>query len=295
MRQLSAIPDTETYSEDLFSTSAQSNDWYHVKPDTASTVSFVDSGLGLSFKSYGNSQPEPIKVQRSRPVQISGSLPVSAARPIPSMASVFGKKRDVISKSWSDLWDEEAEGIHPVIEAENTFEPMGGFKKEKAWDHFESESGVSTPRGGLVELKNPAFVNNSRHRTPERHYHVDDRVSEQTGFIFEDHTPAAPRYSPPSKRTILDKWAALGDRRRAQQQTPQKSSRTPPQQPFAKRARAGSWRQRFTLGQSHANDSGVWERKEPWSASKDWRNHPNNSSDDIGDLEWVGGWHDLHL
>jgi len=100
---------------------------------------------------------------------------------------------------------------------------MGGFKNEKAWDHMESDSGVSTPRGGLTELKNPAIVNNSRNRTPEAAYHVDDRVSEQTGFFFEDHTPAAPRYSPPSKRTIMDKWAALGDRRRGQQ-TPQKSA-----------------------------------------------------------------------
>jgi len=292
IRQLSAIPDTETYSEDLFSTSEQSQGWYDVKPDNASTVSFVDSGLGLSYKSYGNTQAEPIKVQRSKPVPISGSLPVSAARPFSSMASVFGKKRDLISKSWSDLWDEEEEAHHMVAEAENSFQRMGGLKKEKAWDHMESGSGVSTPRGGLTELKNPAIVNNSRNRTPEAAYHVDDRVSEQTGFFFEDHTPAAPRYSPPSKRTIMDKWAALGDRRRGQQ-TPQKSAQPSPNP--AKRSRAGSWKRRLNLGQNHANDSAVWERKEPWSSSKDWRQHPNYSSDDIGDLEWVGGWHDLHL
>lgn len=297
IRQLSAIPDTETYSEDLFSSSEQSNDWYDVKQDNASTVSFVDSGLGLSFKSYGNAQAAPIKVQRSKPVPISGSLPISAARPIPSMASVFGKKRDLISKSWSDLYDEEEEGNHMFVETENAFERPGGYKKEKGWDNFESESGVSTPRGGLTELKNPAIVNNSRNRTPER-AQVDDRVSEQTGFIFEDHTPVPTRYSPPSKRTIMDKWAALGDKRRAQQQqTPQKSSRPSPQtpQPSAKRARAGSWRRRLTLGQNHTNNSDIWVPKEPWSASKDWRQHPNFSSDDIGDLEWVGGWHDLHL
>ncbi|KAF2811637.1 putative serine/threonine protein kinase [Mytilinidion resinicola] len=291
LRQLSAIPDTETYSEDLFSSSEQSQDWYDVKPDTASTVSFVDSGLGLSFKSYGNAQPEPIKVQRSKPVPISGSMPITAARPIPSMSTVFGKKRDLISKSWSDLWDEEEEAHHAVAEVENTFERKGGFKKEKAWDHFESESGVSTPRGGLTEVKNPATANNSRNRTPERKHHVDDRISEHTGFVFEDHTPA-PRYSPPSKRTIMDKWAALGDRRRAQQ-TPQKAQKSP--QPATKRIRASSWRRHLNFGQNHANDSGIWEQKEPWSASRDWRQHPNFSTDDVGDLEWVGGWHDLHL
>lgn len=292
VRQLSAIPDTETHSEDMFPGSERSRqDWFDVKPDNASTVSFVDSGLGLSFKS---TQPEPIKVNRSRPVPISGSLPISAARPISSMASVLGKKRDLISKSWSDLWDEEEQEQHAEIEVENSFKRTTGFKKEKTWDNFESESGVSTPRGGLTELKNPATVNNSRHRSPQNNRHVDERVSEHTGFIFEDHTPNVPRYSPPSRRSIMDKWAALGDRRRGQQTTPQKPARASPS-PAKKRSRAGSWRRHINWGNHHANDSGVWERKDNWSLSKDWRQHPNFSSDDIGDLEWVGGWNDLHL
>lgn len=305
IRQLSAIPDTETYSEDMFPGSERSRqDWFKVKPDTASTVSFVDSGLGLSFKSTDVAQPEPIKVNRSRPVPISGSLPISAARPIPSFFTVLGKKRDLISKSWSDLWDEEEEEQHVEADAENSFSRMGAFKKEMSWDNFESESGVSTPRGGLTEVKNPAVVNNSRNRSPETNHRVDDRVSEHTGFIFEDHTSSVQRYSPPSKRTILDKWAALGDRRRAQQPTPQKAKPqggTPQKAAHhspnsaRKRTRAGSWRRHINFGYHHGNDSGVWERKDTWSLSKDWRQHPNFSSDDIGDLEWVGGWNDLHL
>jgi hypothetical protein len=103
-----------------------------------------------------------------------------------------------------------------------------------------------------------------------------------------------PRYSPPSRRSIMDKWAALGDRRRGQQITPQKPARASPS-PAKKRSRAGSWRRHINWGNHHANDSGVWERKDNWSLSKDWRQHPNFSSDDIGDLEWVGGWNDLHL
>ncbi|KAF2736860.1 kinase-like protein, partial [Polyplosphaeria fusca] len=131
IRQLSAIPDTEVYTEDLFpGADDMDNDWYHVKPDNASTVSFVDSGLGLSFKSTEGTQPEPMRFTRSKPVPISGSLPANAARPFNSMASVFGKKRDAISKSWSDLWDEEEEA-HAVAEIENNYTPMTGLKQEK--------------------------------------------------------------------------------------------------------------------------------------------------------------------
>jgi len=310
IRQLSAIPDTESYSEDLFPGSERSaKGWFDVKPARASLVSFVDSGLGVSLDSNDGAKPEPMRVNRSKPVPISGSLPINASRPFPSMASVFEKKRDMVSKSWSDLWDEEEEGL---AEVENSFQEENGFM-EKAWR--ESESGVTTPRAGLVEVKNPATINNSRNRSPDvsSHMHVDDRVSEHTGFIFEDHQSTVPRYSPPSKRSIMDKWAALGDRRRGV--TPQKPAPTPDTS-ARKRNRAGSWKRRINNWGGthhhtphHNNDSGVWERKDNWAFSKDWRqhnshsntffnNHHNNSrveDDDIGDLEWVGGWHDLHL
>jgi serine/threonine protein kinase len=299
IRQLSAIPDTEVYADDLFPSSLQSDrDWFDVKPDTASTVSFVDSGLGLSFKSTDVAQSQSINIARSRPMPISGSLP---AKPFNSMASVFGKKRDAISKSWSDLWDEEEEE-QAIAEIENNYTPFGSLKKEIV---SENGSGVSTPRGGLVELKNPAIVNNSRSRSPKNIRQVAEHVSQQTGFVFEEHTPITTKYSPPSKRTIMDKWAALGDRRRTpnqQQQTPQKSikptKQTQPTPTSArKRSRTGSWRRPINWGPSHhENNSGVWERKDDWRTKDSWRQHSNPSfEDDIGDLEWVGGWNDLHL
>lgn len=287
IRQLSAIPDTEIYSEDLFPGSERSSrEWFDIKPDNASTVSFVDSGLGLSFKSNDFDRAEPMDIARSKPVPISGSLP---ARAFNSLASVFGKKRDAISKSWSDLWDEEEEAHHAATEVENNCSPLRQFKRENHFDQSESGSGMSTPRGGLSELKNPATVNNSRDRSPKNARRVDDRVSEHTGFVFEEHTSAVPRYSPPSKRMLMDKWAALGDRRRGQ--TPQKHAKqSKPAEPTPnsarKRSRTGSWRRQINWG----HENGVWERKDNWTLSKDWRQHPNNSFDDIGDLEWVGGW-----
>ncbi|KAF2793228.1 kinase-like protein [Melanomma pulvis-pyrius CBS 109.77] len=296
IRQLSAIPDTEVYEEDLFPSYGRSNNgWFDVKPDNASTVSFVDSGLGLSFKSTDLALPESTKFGRSRPMPISGSLPASAAIPFKSMSSVFGKKRDAISKSWSDLWDEEEEE-QTITEIENNYVPFAGINKEKL-TQSESGSGVSTPRAGLSEMKNPAIVNNSRSRSPKNNRRAAEDVSEHTGFIFEEHKSAP--YSPPSKRTIMDKWAALGDRRRGPQpQTPQKTVRSPKQaQPTPssarKRSRTDSWRRPINWGPSQ-QENGVWERKDKY-AIKDWRHNNHSIDDDIGDLEWVGGWNDLHL
>jgi len=299
-RQLSAIPDTEIYAEDLFSRSdSEDASWSGIKQDNASIVSFVDSGLGLSFKSSHVNGPDPIKINRSRPVAISGSLPVNAARPFGSMASIFGKKRDVISKSWSDLWDDDDEEQF-IAEIENSYTPSG--KKKEKMVVSEHGSGVNTPRGGLSELKNPAIVNNRRSPSPKQHRSIENHVSEQTGFIFEEHTQAAPRYSPPPKRSAADKWAALGDRRRNQPATPQKTVKTPKAAqsapvPARKRSRTGSWRRPIHWGPSQHENAGIPEKpKDMWNAKKDWRHHNEPSPvHDIGDLEWVGGWNDLHL
>ncbi|KAF2016537.1 kinase-like protein [Aaosphaeria arxii CBS 175.79] len=305
IRQLSAIPDTEIYEDDLFSSSIPSgHGWYDIKPDNASNVSFVDSGLGLSFKSIDNSKHEPINFARSKPMPISGSLPV---KPFNSMASVFGK-RDAISKSWSDLWDEEEEE-QALAEIENNYLPMPVFEQEKV-DQRESTSGVSTPRGGLSELKNPAMVNNSRSRSPQNR-RAAEHVSQQTGFIFEDHVVTATKHTTPSKKDIMDKWAVLGNRRRGQHHdqyqqskplsTPQKATKSPKQTQSTpnsarKRSRTGSWRRPIHWGPSHENINGLLERKDQWFTSKDWRQHQSHlDDDDIGDLEWVGGWNDLHL
>ncbi|KAF1990905.1 kinase-like protein [Aulographum hederae CBS 113979] len=302
VRQLSAIPEPEGYSDD------RSSGWFS-KPDTASIASFVDSGLGLSYNSFRPSNlkiPEFSKFKRSEPVPISGSLPAAATRPKPisSMSQLF-KKRDMVSKSWSDLWDEEEE------EQQTENEPEHMFVKDSTWDD-DVPSGRTTPRVGLSEMKNPSTANNSRSRAPAV---VDERVSEHTGFIFDDfhssatlHTPH--RYSPPSKRSILDKWSVLGDRRRGQtpkqvmtaEPTNKKVTHPMPSPLNArKRSRASSWRRNNNASpwvQHHGNDSTechhLNEKKEDWSMSKDWRQHGNASEESLGENGWV--WrHGLHL
>jgi serine/threonine protein kinase len=89
VRQLSAIPDE--YSEDLFPSSEErsSHDWFSMKPDNESVVSFVDSGLGVSLKST-NLKSDAANAGRSKPMALSGSLPATLARPIPSLSAIFG-------------------------------------------------------------------------------------------------------------------------------------------------------------------------------------------------------------
>jgi serine/threonine protein kinase len=297
-RQLSAIPDDEIYEDDMFPGPP-----YDVKPDSASAVSFVDSGLGLSFKSVDASEPKSMNFARSRPVPISGSLPAKAFN---SMSSVFGKKRDVFSKSWSDLWDEEDDDAQFLAELENNCHSFTAEKPSKVKAVVsEAGSGVSTPRG-LSEVKNPATVHNSRDRSPKNIRTAVDHVSAATGFVFEEHRTPAPARSSPSKRSAADKWAALGDRRRspavktqqqAQQQTPSKPMRSPKsaQAPSSarKRSRTGTGRRPIHWGSSHNennNTVGSWEQKvDNWYKSKDWRSHTDHAqvTDDLGDLEWV--------
>jgi serine/threonine protein kinase len=292
IRQLSAIPDTEIYADDVYPGYS-----YAVKPETASAVSFVDSGLGLSFKSSDVMRPESLNVTRSRPMPISGSLP---AKPFNGMSSVFGKKRDVFSKSWSDLWDEEDDDAQFIAELENSYTPLAAEKQVKQVVS-EAGSGISTPRNGLAELKNPAMINNSRSRSPKNRRAID-HVSENTGFIFEEHHAVRP--SPP-KRSAADKWAALGDRRRspavqALPVTPSKPKSPKQAQSLPnsarKRSRTGTWRRPVHWGPAQSENhvksptQSGWEQKvDNWYKSKDWRQNTSHvhMNDDIGDLEWV--------
>lgn len=303
IRQLSAIPDTEIYPEDTYTGPTYDD----VKVATASAVSFVDSGLGLSFKSFNSPPSTSMKMARSRPVPISGSLP---AKPHQGMASGFGKKRDAFSKSWSDLWEEEDDDAQFLAELEHSYTPSAMAEKQSKLVVSEAGSGVSTPRGGLTELKTPSAINsrkNSSRSSKTRNGAALDHVSAATGFVFEEHRLPAhvpPRFSTPTKRSAADKWAALGDRRRSpavqvqEQIMPSKPIKSKPlssSMPSSarKRSRTGTAKRPIHWGPSHHennNPTGSWEQKvDNWYKSKDWRSHAEcaQANDDIGDLEWV--------
>jgi hypothetical protein len=158
----------------------------------------------------------------------AGSLPIAMNKPRQSAMSWALAHKDPVSKSWSDLWDEEEE------EAEEEAKQLETLKEKnsRTWSH-ESNTEVNdnsaidnddTPRQGL----SPAVKHASLHLeddSPSIAAAISDDIDQDLisdGFFFHDAPPAkkgsqqplAP-YSPPSKRDNFDKWAALGEKRRA--------------------------------------------------------------------------------
>ena len=312
MRQLSAIPDNESCFDDMFPDSEVSVTDWNSKADTRSFESAVDSGLGISVGSDLSNSPDP-KVSRSKPLPIAGSLPALGGRASNALSSIFGRKRAFESKSWSDMWEEDEE---ERVESERKMASRGKPPKPSQLSQIDSESdGRSTPRACLAEIKNPSATN-ARPQTSVGVKPKDDKVSQHTGFVFEDHI-APPRYSPPTKRSLIDKWSALGEYRKGT--TPMKSAQSSDN--LRSRFNPSSWRR--NTGKSinrHGNtrpEQNILQKKQ-WNLSTDWRNdqQPFRSSPlrplgaaqldgsmldinfpaDVGsDSEWVGGWTDLHL
>jgi len=206
-RQLSVIADNEL-SDEMFP-EPQPTEWYKQQPDNASLVSFVDSGLGVSIKSTEISIEKDIHIPRSKPMAIAGSLPTSMSRLIPSFMD--RKRRAAVSKSWSDMMDEdydtddddfffESDRLEPVISGETI---------------DDSINGDDTPRAMPLEPVKADTLNKLTGPSLERK--SEDRMSDHNVFIFEDHqdNKAIPNKDLSSESNVLDKWAALGRIRRA--------------------------------------------------------------------------------
>jgi len=297
-RQLSAIPDTESYTEDLFPDSEKDrNSWYSVAHNS-SVTSGLDSAFNASLKSTVLHTPASRNLQRSNPVKVPSSLPARMA----SFSSIFGKKADSVSKSWSEIWDEDEED--EFIEREAALEKKRE-RNNRNWSQQSKGNDPTLRRIGLSETKesaaNARVLSSKREQEPEQRPSADG-VSDHDVFMFED---AAPHYSPP-KRTISngstlpkpgggisDKWAALGNRRREFKQ----DSESVPVATEKKRTTTGNnWRAGF--GFKVFSGYGGWDRgnrKENALAKvRDWRRDTQaqqssrESLDD--DVEWVGGF-----
>lgn len=293
-RQLSAIPDTESYTEDLFPASEKDrNSWYSFAQNS-STTSGLDSILGASVKSMALQTPAPRNPLRSDPVPVPSSLPLRMT----SLSSVFGKKSTSVSKSWTDIYDEDEED--EFVKNEEIADKRRQYNS-RTWSQESKDSDPTPRRRGLSEIKESSA--NTRTRSPQQVKRANtDVVSESDVFIFEE---AAPRYSPPSKRilspalkkdttrdstprrSIMDKWSALGNRRRqynhGAESLPETSRKT---------MNTGNWRTGFGLKVFSGN--GGWDkgsRKENAEAKvRDWRRATDarKSRESLDDVEWVG-------
>ncbi|KAH8702519.1 putative serine/threonine protein kinase [Talaromyces proteolyticus] len=289
IRQLSAIPDTEYYSEDLFPPSETAGtSWYSVQPDSPSIASVLDSAMGASYQSVTARQNRQLHSQPLTVRPVTNSLPSHAIKPLSAMSMVFGNnKGDQFSKSWSDLWDEEWE-----MEDASLIQRRENNARSWSQDSKEIESPVQP--AGLFEPETSSFLN-SRSTVSRRGSDSSASLpftSKQDDSNKSTPTPHSHNRSPcnVTGRSNIDKWAALGDRRRKYQ--PREES------PTLKKQRSMNLSWRRDSGPSRSP-----QRRNPF-LDKEWRRNgddikakPNidyhGSLDE--DLDLVGGWHDLHL
>ena len=206
-RQLSAIPDTESNHP-------------HAAPDEAaaaasSFASGIDSALGASIQSLTLREPKPRTPQPPRAAAVAPPPPATpATQPVPvpqppkALASIYAAGANV-SKSWSDLWDEEAEESEAELEdARRTYNNLN-------WSSDALHEEDTLRPADLA----PAAVTGPRAASPALEpitvFAGDSSSGEDVSDSAGTPSPRSPAYSPPAKRSVLDKWAALGNRRRA--------------------------------------------------------------------------------
>ncbi|KAL4966811.1 putative serine/threonine protein kinase [Aspergillus stella-maris] len=311
IRQLSVIPDNESYSEDLFPPSETAGtSWFSVH-HTPSMASVLESALGDSYRSSGFSalgKPTPRYPPPSDPVPITGSLPSQAAKPIPSLSMVFGrnKKTDNISKSWSDLWEEEES------EGEDTVLDQRREQNSRSWSYESTvvDSGSALTKG-LREASSTSLLNSrsrlSSSTASKSVDSLDKSLAAETVAATPKVVSSTTKSSSP-KKSSLDKWAALGDKRRNFQPSEAFESKRFPSNM--------AWRKDWGLGSS-GFDYGSWAKKQSQSSpdrrrrvflNKEWRRDSSETPKPVNikpavdyhgsvdeDLDLVGGWHDLHL
>lgn len=266
-RLLSAIPD-KSCTEDLLSKSGETADWCSASIQTPMS-SMLDSQLGASMKSMYLNQP-------SRPTRVSpasGSLPIMAKPLTLSMSTVFGRLKDAVSKSWSDMWDEE--------ECEQQIKSRQQLNL-RAWSHESREFPKEDKESASHDINGDDLLVDGFQESP----------------IAKKMAPVTPRYSSSSKRFNYDKWAALGERRRGQGSMLE-AVKSPDSKPCRhggfgyKSYEAGVSDYHYNNYYHFNNASKTWGRERAKECPRnkgrewDWR---RDGRPDLGDIEWVGGW-----
>jgi len=284
-RQLSVIADTESYTEDLFPPSEKDRTSWYSSAQNSSITSGLDSTFCGSLRSMVLKPPAPRNLPLSKPVRVPSSLPSRVA----TFSSLFGKKDNAVSKSWTDMYDEDEED--EVLEREQTIEKRRE-QNSRTWS-LESCNDDPTIRAKLSEIKESAADARKQSPISTKSTLNADSGSDNEVFQFEDATQRTVNRAdpPPPKRTIMDKWAALGNRRRQYNQGSEDS-------PDANRKRTSpgsNWHTGFVLKVFSGN--GGWDkgaRRETTNAKVlEWRRDTHGQSkshENLGfDIEWVGG------
>ncbi|EEH46091.1 serine/threonine protein kinase [Paracoccidioides brasiliensis Pb18] len=293
-RQLSIIPDTESYCEDLFPASeTEAASWYSVHAGSPSVVSALGSTFSASFKSMAVQPFEQRFHGRSYPVSIACSLPVRAGKPIPAMSLVFEKGNNEMSKSWSDLYDEEQSEIEALERR------MKQNARSFSRDSDTTKKGNRPSR--LSEVQGSSFIN-ARSSLPKAHQKgVAIPTPRKANENLRENNilgPVHPSKQSPTKQTIMDKWAALGNKRRGYHRKQDNSLPSRKQKCMSK-----SWRKDLVSSSTVFDDRHVDQH----FLDIDWRQstiEPTQPQANVGlvgtgdgtdDLDFVGGWNDFQL
>jgi serine/threonine protein kinase len=310
IRQLSAIPDDESYTEDLFPKSEESTDWFSASGHTPSISSVLTSNLAASMNSLAISRPmEMPRRPMTKASPMAGSLPINMAKPRPTlnaMSMVFGRQNDTVSKSWSDMWDEDVEE-----DEEEHARQLRALKElnSRTWSQ-ESQTNVTPKQHNLTYVPQAqTSADEKSEASPVNDTFSDDIDGDLVADGFFFHEPRVVeqpkdfpvRYSPPSKRSATDKWAQLGERRRAFGSSYDAKSAEESMKPRRQLATGfhnthgvgiGIWD--YTTQQGHkSNRDRTRSRDCPWNKGRDlnWR---REKRPDVVKFEWVGNWQEAH-
>ncbi|KAK5098826.1 cAMP-dependent protein kinase catalytic subunit [Lithohypha guttulata] len=279
VRHMPVIPDE--YEEDLFSDRGHGygESWFSGRHNTPSTIG---SAFGQSFQSM-HIPSRSARARRPAPAPVPSSLPVQRTRPIPTMSQVFDKK-ETVAKSWSDMWEEDEE--------EEEQERAAALRRREINSRGFSHESVKDvpPMPPLPMTVKPASDLNvqASWRTP-RKVSSQSKLNENEPQTLQPKTPR--RASP--NQVPMDKWAALGNRRRnptgpeAPTSVTNKSTMT--QTSIKKRSGStvqDSWNRRQSRNKSN--------KSRPAYLNQDWRQQKVIDSSEDEDHEWVGVFN-LHL
>ena len=279
IKHMPSIPDE--YEEDLFSDKAHGygQSWFSGRYNTPSTV---DSAFGASFASM-HIPAKAMKAKRPILSTVPSSLPVQRTRPIPTMAQIFSKK-ETVAKSWSDMWDEDEEE-EEMLQLQT--------RRELNARSFSHESVKDIPPVPVVplELKKPSALNTQVASKTPRKVSSSSKLDENDPYSWQPKTPR--RASP--KQVPMDKWAALGNRRRAptNPEVPASANKkTLTSQSFSKKRNGSNTNECPFNRRSSRNKS---NKSRPAYLNQDWRQQKVIDSSEDEDHEWVGGWQHFHL
>ncbi|KAH8674091.1 putative serine/threonine protein kinase [Xylariales sp. PMI_506] len=311
IRQLSAIPDNESYSEDLFPKSEGTVDWMS-SAQTPSISSILTSTLGASLNSFNATLPMQIPASRmkARVSPMAGSAPINMIKPkanLNAMSLVFGRQKEVVSKSWSDMWDEDVEEDEEELNRQ-----LQALKELNArtWSQ-ESKENVAPAEQDQESATQAGAAGDEKPGASALNETVNDIDGDLVadGFFFHEPAPVEepehfpPRYSPPPKRSGLDKWAALGERRRAYAGAPEQRS---PDAAKSHRQFGFGFQNEQGLGMGvwdnapHNNQNNKWNRDRtisvdcPWNKGRDWNWRKERRHDFGNEAGWVGNLQAAH-